>query len=338
MLTASWLSYNECSCCPRRASGTSGKEAPRAGGHGPGGAGMSQVKSLADVQRVIADYDRAHPRENEYEKHWREAEERKRQAREAEAREQRQASNNWESWSAAIDQRIEQSLVAERDLLIEATGKALGQIRAQLRDEFKCAITEMQRAFETKLAEHKERLLAVPGKLPVSKIWRPESVTYEGEVVSYDGSLYQARKDTAQAPGGTDWICVARAGRDGCDGRTPNVCGTYDVHKKYERLDIVTCDGASFIASYDDPGLCPGDGWQVLASRGKIGDKGQPGPPGKKGERGEAAPTIVSWQLDQERYRAIPFLSDGTPGPELNLRPFFEMYDGETAHLFQGKR
>ena len=83
---------------------------------------MSQVKSLADVHRVIADYDRAHPRENEYEKHRREAEERKRQAREAEAREQRQASNNWESWSAAIDQRIEQWLVAERNLLIEATG------------------------------------------------------------------------------------------------------------------------------------------------------------------------------------------------------------------------
>ena len=26
-----------------------------------------------------------------------------------------------------------------------------------------------------------ERLKAVPGKLPVAKIWRPESVTYEGK-------------------------------------------------------------------------------------------------------------------------------------------------------------
>ena len=75
-------------------------------------------------------------------------------------------------------------------------------------------------------------------------------------------------------------------------------------------------------------------------SRGKAGDKGQPGPPGergepgppgRRGERGEAAPTIVSWQLDQARYRAIPFLSDGTPGPELNLHPFFEAYHDELA-------
>jgi len=42
-------------------------------------------------------------------------------------------------------------------------------------------------------------------------------------------------------------------------------------------------------ARRDDPGLCPGDGWQVLASRGKARDKGQPGPPGKKGEWGERA-------------------------------------------------
>jgi hypothetical protein len=39
----------------------------------------------------------------------------------------------------------------------------------------------------------------------------------------------------------------------------------------------------------------------------------------------------VSWQLDQERYRAIPFMSDGTPGPELNLHPFFEAYHDELA-------
>jgi hypothetical protein len=95
-----------------------------------------------------------------------------------------------------IDQRIKQWLVTKPNTLIEATGDALGQVREELREEFKVAIDETKRSFETKLAEHKERLLAVPGKLPVSKIWRPESVTYQGEAASYDGSLYQARKDT----------------------------------------------------------------------------------------------------------------------------------------------
>jgi hypothetical protein len=150
-------------------------------------------------------------------------------------------------------------------------------------------------------------------------------------------------------------------GRDGCDGRTPNICGIYDVHKKYERLDVVTCDGASFVARRDDPGLCPGDGWQLLASRGKAGDKGQPGPrgekgelgprgekgelgpigkrgergepgpPGRRGDRGEASPTIISWAVDPVHYRAVPTMSNGKPGAPLDLRPLFEAYHQEAG-------
>src|SRR5262249_41492030 len=115
------------------------------------------------------------------------------------------------------------------------------------------------------------------GKLPIAKIWRQDSVTYEAEVVCYDGSLYQALKDTAQVPGGSDWICLALAGRDGV---TPDVRGTYKPGKDYKYLDIVALNGGSFIARTDDPGECPGPGWQLLASRGKTGDKGLPGPRG----------------------------------------------------------
>jgi hypothetical protein len=50
------------------------------------------------------------------------------------------------------------------------------------------------------------------------------------------------------------------------------------------------------------------------------------GPRGEKGERGEAVPTIASWYIDRERYRAIPFMTDGSPGPELNLRELFEQF------------
>ena len=69
-------------------------------------------------------------------------------------------------------------------------------------------------------------------------------VTYEAEVVCYDGSLYQALKDTAQVPGGSDWICLAVAGRDAI---TPQVRGTYKDGEQYKKLDIVALNGASFI-------------------------------------------------------------------------------------------
>jgi hypothetical protein len=250
---------------------------------------------------------------------------------------------------AAIDQRVHEISTrleekqARRDRgkngitdgdFIQTMDMVIAQERQSARKEFKAADEEMQRALEAKLSAVEERVKAVPGKLPVSKIWRQESVTYEGEVVSYDGSLYQARRDTAQMPGGSDWICVARAGRDGCDGFTPNVCGTFDAYKTYARLDVVECDGASYIARCDDPGICPGDGWQLLSRPGRRGPVGETGPCGRKGERGargEAAPTIVNWTLDRKNYRAIPTMSDGKPGAPLDLRPLFETYHEEAG-------
>src|SRR5262249_32785084 len=165
---------------------------------------------------------------------------------------------NLEKQLADLQQKLEQQ--AAIDQRVHEISARLEEKQARTdrgNKEFKTADDEMQRALEAKLAAVEERLKAAPGKLPVSKIWHQESGTYEGEVVSYDGSLYQARRDTAQMPGGVDWICVARAGRDGCDGLTPNVCGTFDAYKTYARLDVVECDGASFIAISDNPGACP---------------------------------------------------------------------------------
>jgi hypothetical protein len=166
--------------------------------------------------------------------------------------------------------------------------------------------------------------------LPVAKTWQPESVTYQAEFVSHEGALYQARKDTAQAPGGSEWVCVARGGRDGM---TPTIRGTYDVHEDYKMLDVVAFDGASFIARKDDPGICPGPGWQPLSRQGKPGRRGESitGPRGEKGEKGEPGPSIMSWQIDRERYRASPLMSDGTVGPMLELRPLFEQFLSETS-------
>src|SRR5262249_2308640 len=97
------------------------------------------------------------------------------------------------------------------------------------------------------------------------------------------------------------------AGRDGCDGLTPNPRGLFNAYKTYARLDVVECNGAGYLACCDNPGV-PGidDGWQLLA-RGSRGPTGNVGPRGRKGERGargEDAPTIINWTLDTKNYRA----------------------------------
>jgi hypothetical protein len=120
----------------------------------------------------------------------------------------------------------------------------------------------------------------------------------------------------------------------GRDGLTPTIRGTYDAYVKYKKLDVVALDGASFVAKRDNPAICPGDGWQLLSKQGRSGyrgEAGETGPRGEKGEKGEPGTTVVSWQLDRERYRVSPLMSDGTVGPMLELRQMFEQFLAEVG-------
>jgi len=200
------------------------------------------------------------------------------------------------------------------------------QWRAQLCEELKRALVELTDALGGQLAALERRLRAVPGRLPVAKTYCPDTVHYAGHVVVHRGATYQALRDTARAPPHVDdWICIASAGRDAI---TPTMRGTFNVYKKYAQLDVVEYDGASYVARRDNPGVCPGDGWQSLSRSGRRGPAGETGPRGKKGEKGEKgdAPEIVGWHLERETYRAFPVLADGKMGPELNLRPLFEQF------------
>jgi Collagen triple helix repeat (20 copies) len=171
------------------------------------------------------------------------------------------------------------------------------------------------------------------GLLPIVKLWQPGAVFYRGDVVAYDGGTYQAQKDTGQAPAHDDWICLAVAGRDGT---SLTVRGTYKPEQEYRAFDIVAFNGGSFVARKDNPGECPGDDWQLIASQGKRGDKGLPGSKGDRGERGfagekgEAAPIFIGWKIDRERFLAIPTMSDGEEGAPLELRSLFEQFQIET--------
>ena len=53
-------------------------------------------------------------------------------------------------------------------------------------------------------------------------------------------------------PGGSDWICLAVAGRDAI---TPRVRGTFSAEAQYQELDIVALNGGSFIARKPRPRL-----------------------------------------------------------------------------------
>src|SRR5262249_32190349 len=96
------------------------------------------------------------------------------------------------------------------------------------------------------------------------------------------------------------------------------VRGTYQADTKYERGDMVALDGGSFVARRDNPGKCPGDGWQLMA---KQGQRGIAGPEGKRGPPGNI---ITGWIVDRSTYRIPPRLSDGSLGPPLELRALFE--------------
>jgi hypothetical protein len=161
------------------------------------------------------------------------------------------------------------------------------------------------------------------GKLPLVKLWVPERVHYEGDVVVHDGGTFQAKRDTGQPPSHADWICLAAAGRDG---NSFTVRGTFDATPDYRRLDVVALNGGCFIALKDAPGPCPGSGWQLLASQGKRGVAGEKGERGPKGDPGLSGATICDWKIDRARYVATPVMSDGREGPPLELRELFEQF------------
>ena len=138
-----------------------------------------------------------------------------------------------------------------------------------------------------------------PGKLPVVKAWK-DGVHYEADVVTHAGATWQALRDTGREPPSEDWICLARAGYDGVDGRSLQVRGTYTENGDYQALDVVALNGGSFIARCDNPGPCPGERWQLLTKQGKQGPQGLRGEPGPRGLQGPPGPAVRTVSVNNE--------------------------------------
>src|SRR4029077_16529178 len=167
------------------------------------------------------------------------------------------------------------------------------------------------------------------GKLTTVKSWKDGQVFYAGDVVADVSGTYQAQVDTARTLQSDDWICLAKSGRDGRDGHSWNIRGTYDPNAAYVAFDIVTLNYTWFAAKQDDPGPCAGPGCQP-GPAGRRGDRGPAGDRGPKGDKGDPASTIIDWRMDRTHYIATPIMSNGSDGPPLSLRILFEQFEIET--------
>ena len=118
-------------------------------------------------------------------------------------------------------------------------------------------------------------------------------------------------KDGEPGPPGADSTVP---GPPGPPGKSLNGQRTYSDKETYGALDVVGLDGSTFFALRDDPGPCPGDGWQSLSLRGRAGP---PGPRGEKGERGavgpagQPAPRMVKATIDADLVQTFLF-EDGS--------------------------
>jgi hypothetical protein len=137
-----------------------------------------------------------------------------------------------------------------------------------------------------------------PVTLPICLPW-VDRVHFAGELVTHAGALHQAIRDTGKPPYHEDWTCIAAAGR------SFSVKRTYDPNETYRELDVVALGAASFAARVDNPGPCPGDGWQLIAGQGRRGA------PGERGPRGPAGPKCEHMTVDDQGMLTL-INADGT--------------------------
>ena len=174
-----------------------------------------------------------------------------------------------DAWNSWADGRIAAALQQHEKLFTDAVGAAMGEIRAGLREEFR-------KELETATAKIGVDLRELNAGL------RTELAGLEAELARRLASL---KTETAGL----------------------RLRGAYRPDQDYDRLDVVTLDGSSYIARHGSPGACPGEGWRILASAGATGPQGIRGPkgePGSRGLTGEAGPkgapgaVIVGWSPD----------------------------------------
>ena len=210
------------------------------------------------------------------------------------------SAENPTSWWEWTDQRID----AQLEALTESIGQIVGEERVRHRRETEKALAPLEGATAKLGVELRELIAGL----------RTELARLETEFARRPASF-------ATENGGL------------------HLRGAYRSDQDYDRLDVVTLEGSSYIARHGSPGPCPGEGWRILASAGAAGSQGISGPRGDRGPRGltgEAGPkgepgaVIVGWTPDYAAFKATPIMSDGSEGSPLDLRPFFQEFLDQT--------
>jgi hypothetical protein len=155
-------------------------------------------------------------------------------------------------------------------------------------------------------------------EIAVLRAWRAEAALHLASLIGPQGppgpqGEAGARGEPGEAitgPPGEPGI-PGPPGEPGSDGRTLAPKGAWKPAGAYEALDVVMLDGSSFIALHDAPGACPGDGWRLLAGRGKSGPPGMAGPIGERGYPGPPGAVPVGLEIDDQGLQTLRF-GDGT--------------------------
>jgi len=159
------------------------------------------------------------------------------------------------------------------DVVLAELGAIVGRLERELRLQVK-----------TYLAEAHEAAAAIRQERAEARLDLAQAAHDLASDVTARLAEVRNGKDGEPGPPGADSTVP---GPPGSDGRSFNGRRAYSDQETYGALDVVALDGSSFFALRDDPGPCPGDGWQLMSPRGRAG---QPGPRGEKGERGIAGP------------------------------------------------
>ena len=205
-------------------------------------------------------------------------------------------------------------LAAEVAADVERIERELRLSTAALQAELRAARAEfelrIERAVAERLASLKDGSPGAPGE--------PGERGEPGEAITGPPG-----EPGIQGPPGAD---SEVPGPPGPEPYVGEVCGLFDPERQYRKYDVVTFRDSEWRARCDDPGELPGDGWAVSA---RAGSRGKPGEKGDRGVPGLPAPTIARWETRD--FRAVPVMSDGSVGPPLDLREFFELYHAERA-------
>ena len=128
---------------------------------------------------------------------------------------------------AVVDQRVDQSIERAREPLLQGTNEVLGRFRDELK-EYRRALDEKERAFDVKLAELEHRLKSSPGKLPIAKTWRAETVAYQADFASHNGRFIRRDETPGRSPDAA-LIGFASRVRAKTGGRQPSVANSTRV-------------------------------------------------------------------------------------------------------------